>query len=134
MNQFEIELPVLNAYMDKVKVKSKALIEGIIKSHSPIQVDNDVDVPKWKNGIERHRVTKIELYAKDSWGIPGTIFSFRYWGIPLSKKGEPMKNRNPVEFNHFINDGKELHMPSYNRLQIIPAKMFVGYGDANFKR
>lgn len=134
MNQFEIELPELNAYMAKVKNESKAMIEEIIKSHSPIQIGGDVDVPKYKGGIERYRVSKIELYAEDSWGGPGTIFSFRYWGVPLSKKGEPMKNRTPVEFNHFINGGEELHMPSYYRLQIIPAKMFVGYGDSDYKR
>lgn len=111
-------------YLRKIKNDSFKLIEKIIKKHSVIQVGENVEVIMYNSDNIKMRVTTVKLMAINSWGGAGTELSFYYEGIPLSKNGKPMKNRNPQWFGTFIKDGKKYHCPSYLRVEIIPAIMY----------
>uniref|UniRef100_A0A6M3J360 Uncharacterized protein n=1 Tax=viral metagenome TaxID=1070528 RepID=A0A6M3J360_9ZZZZ len=117
----------LQRYQYKIHLDSVKIIDNIIKKFSPIQVDENVETIDYGKEPEMLRVTKIELMAVDSWGAPGQKLSFRYEGMPLSKTGKPMKNRKPKWFGAFRKDGKYYDCPSYNRIKIVPAKMFNSY-------
>lgn len=123
MDQFEFNNDVLQSFMRKIREESLTLIDNIIKKYSPIQIGEDAETTDYKKDSLILRVTKIELYAIDSWGGPGERLSFVYQGIPLKKNGEPMKQRRPIWFSSFIKNGKKYYMPSYNRFLIAEAKM-----------
>lgn len=113
----------LNNFRRKIYNDSQELIKKIIEKNSPVQIGEDVEIIKHPGDTEKFRVTTIKLMAIDSWGEPGSRLSFYYEGIPLSQKGEPMKNRRPKWFSSFWKDGKEYRAPSCLRLEIVPARM-----------
>ena len=120
--QFEFEHESLRVFMQKTREASAALIAEIIKEHSPIQKDEDIESLHLGEN-KRLRVTRVTLEAISSFGWPGERLSFSYEGIPLAKNGEPMKNRKPISFSHFQKDGEKYYMPSYNRVEIVPTQM-----------
>ena len=122
MNEYYFTSTELQEYMYKIRDESKGLIEKIIKEKSVIQVGEDVEVCyAGKNKFVR--VAIIKLMATSSWGYPGESLSFYYEGVPLSKNGEPMKNRKPEWFGTFFKNGKKYHCPSHLRVKIITAQM-----------
>ena len=124
MNEYVFLSDELHDYLRKIRNESKELIDKIIKENSVIQLGENVEVvPYFKEKTKIVRVTTIKLMAISLWGEPGERLSFYYEGVPLSKSGEPMKNRKPEWFGTFIKDGKKYHCPSYLKVKIIPAKM-----------
>jgi len=123
-NNIEFIHEGLRVYMLKISEESDSLIKKIIEEYSPAQTGDDV-VVSVLGQPQSLRVTEVNLEAVDSCGWPGGRLSFSYKGIPLTKKGEPMKNRKQVLFSHFMKDGKKYSMPSYYRVQIVPARMHV---------
>lgn len=121
--QFEFTSSQLSAYMDKIRKESQCLIDELIVKYSPIQKNEDVETVRFGE-LQVLRVTKITLLAVDSFGHPGEKLSFSYEGLPLTKKGDPMKNRNPIWFSAFRKEGKKYHMPSYFRVGIKTARMY----------
>jgi len=122
IKNLEFENDELSEYKSKIWHESKELIEKIIKEQSPIQVGEDVEIVSYRDSdFVKMRVTTVKLMAIDSWGEPGRSLSFYYEGVRLSKKGEPMKGRNPERFSSFRKDGKEYSSPSYFRVEIAPA-------------
>ncbi len=119
---FEFESKELQDFMKNIAESSCKLIDEIIKENSPIQIGEDVRTIQYAGNIEILRVTKITLWAIDSWGNPGKKLSFEYEGLPLRKNGEPMKHRNPVWFDAFEKKDKKYYMPSYNRIKVKSAK------------
>ena len=123
---FEFRADELSEYMIETEKHSAILIKNLIEKYSPIQVGDHI------LGIDNRKemplqVNKVELFAiNDSWNFrcPGQKLSFSYLGIPLTKKGTPMKGRKCVWFSSFIKDGKKIRMPSYDRIQIKSARMF----------
>lgn len=125
-DDFSFKSEKLRTYMDKVRHESAILIDELIKEHSPIQKGDDVEVIDW--GVPTMcRITDVRLAAKSSFGCPKSDLSFCYYGIFLSKKGVPMKNRKEIYISAFIKNGEEYIMPSYNRLEVIPAVMYHKY-------
>lgn len=119
---FEFKSKELSKYMSKIEVESKTLIDAIVANKSPIQVGENIEAFLFLEP-QPTRVVSVSLYAVSSWGYPGDRLSFEYEGMPLTKKGVPMRGRNPIQFNTFFKNGKRYSMPSYNRVGIKPARM-----------
>ncbi len=121
--QFEFTSSRLTSYMDKIGKESRSLIEELVVKYSPIQIAEDIE-SIISGELQILRVIKITLFGIDSWDALGEKLSFSYEGMPLTKKGNPMKNRKPIWFSAFRKEGKKYHMPSYNRIEIKTARMY----------
>lgn len=122
MKTIEFQSKELSDYQDKIEKESTELINKLIIENCPIAVGEKVK-SLFMNEEEMMIVTKISLMAVDSWGRHGEDLSFQYYGIPLKKNGEPMKNRKPVLFDYFEKNGKKFGTPSYFRLLVSAAIM-----------
>ena len=122
--QFEFRSNRLTQFMEKINKESRFLINKIVELYSPIQKDEDVEVIRYLGDPQILRVIEITLFAVSLYGSPGDKLSFLYKGIPLTKKGGPMKNRKPIMFDTFLKNNKKYHMPSYFKVEIKPARMY----------
>ena len=119
---FEFKSKRLSRCMSRLEIESQFLIDAIIAERSPIQVGENVETI-CGSVSQTLRVVSVTLHAVDSWSYPGDRLSFVYEGLPLTKKGVPMRGRKPIEFNTFFKNGKRYSMPSYNRVEIKSARM-----------
>ena len=123
-NQIEFFDKKLFNYMEKIKNDSTLLIDEIIKKYSPVQIGEEVLDISWSRN-RKVKIVKITLMVMKYSGYPGNRFSFSYEGKLLTKKGEIAKNRKAVDILHFMKNGKKYYIPSYLRLRMVSARMYI---------
>lgn len=118
IEQYEFYNQELHHFACEIRKQSIDLIQKVIKEHSLLQMHDIAQINEW-NGFVKAQVCEIKLCG--NYGMNGYRFSFAYKARLLNKKGEVMKNRNPVWFGSYRIGDKVYSNPSYNRKRIVPA-------------
>lgn len=112
----EFESTELFKFEHKMQVDSAKLVEKVIAEKSPAQKGDIIYAIHTTASIEPiwMQITKVSLMSMRGWGGMGEL-SFYYEGVPLTKQGKPMKNRNPKPVWAFEIGGTRVDCPTYNR-------------------